>query len=589
MLLLAALLACSDGTDDPVTLVEVPTGATGDTAPGEGFAIVDRAVEGSLQDDAFGTFKRGRGCTVSDLDLDGDLDLVLANPADASYVALNDGGRFSPGPILDGSELIWSVSAADYDGDGDEDLFLAVGGLEGIGHDRLLRNDVVPDGVLSFTDVTAEAGVSGPLPEMEGYDDPVTVASLGGTWVDYDGDADLDLWVDTTPWPKFWEPNIPQGTVVGRNQLWANDGAGHFTDVAVDVGLGNQASSRYSSWIDIDGDGDLDLFENNKDTRFNVLYRNDGGTFVDITEDFGLEGADLRYPLETFATAAGDANHDGWDDLLLFVRGIATEGPFLEGHVLWLNAQGRGFVDVTGPSNLNDPFYDGFRDHLSNGVMGATFRDLDGDGLLDVFAGNGGPGAGYPNMVAHAVRLESMDLGPEAGVLDVPVFEDWSPLFQFEAEQDPSTDAVYPSYPYRTHAGCVADLSGDGAVELYVMNGGMSWVGGDAVKEPNRWFEVVQSPAPGFVHVSLVGDGVTVPPTPVGSRIELVLEDADGSQRSVWDTLRTSTGFAAQHGTRRTLGSGQAVRVVALRIHWSDGTTTERTDVALGDSVVVER
>jgi len=588
VVLLLSLLACSDGTDDPVTLVEVPTGTTADTAA-LGLGIVDLAVGSGMQDDAFGTFKRGRGCAVSDLDLDGDLDLVLANPADATYVALNGGGRFTPGPILDGSALIWAVSAADYDGDGDEDLFLAVGGLEGIGHDRLLRNEVVPSGSLSFTDVTEEAGVSGPLPEQEGYDEPVGVASLGGTWLDFDGDADLDLWVDTTPWPRFWSDDIPEGTVVGRNQLWQNDGAGHFTDVAVAVGLGNQASSRYSSWLDIDNDGDLDLFENNKDTRFNVLWRNDGGIFVDVTADWALEGADLRYPLETFATAAGDANQDGWDDLLLFVRGIATEGPFLEGHVLWLNAEGRGFVDVTAVSNLNDPFYDGFRDHLSNGVMGATFQDLDGDGLLDVFAGNGGPGAGYPNMVAHAARLEPMDLGPDAGVLDVPVFEDWSPLFQFEAEQDPTTAAVYPAYPYRTHAGCVADLSGDGAVELMVMNGGMSWVGGDAVKEPNRWFQVQQSPAPGFVHVSLVGDGVRVPPTPVGSRIELVLEDADGSQRSVWDTLRTSTGFAAQHGTRRTLGTGRAVAVVALRVHWTDGTVDERSDVAFGDAVVVTR
>jgi len=582
-----ALLACTDADDGgPLSLVEQPTADT--AASSLGPTVVDRALEAGLQDDAFGTFKRGRGCAVSDVDLDGDLDVILANPADPSYIALNDGGRFAPGPILDPSALIWSVAAADYDGDGDEDLFLAVGGLEGVGADRLLRNEIVPTGALVFTDVTDEAGVSGPLPEHEGYDDPVGVASLGGTWVDFDGDADLDLYVDTTPWPRFWQDEIPEGTVVGRNLLWRNNGDGTFTDVAVEVGLGGQASSRYSSWLDIDHDGDLDLFENNKDTRYNVLWRNDGGHFVDVTEAWALEGGDLRYPLETFATAAGDANQDGWDDLLLFVRGQAVEGPYLEGHVLWLNARGEGFVDVTGVSNLNDPFYDGFRDHLSNGVMGATFRDLDGDGLLDVFAGNGGPGSGYPNMVAHATHLEPMELGPEAGVLDVPVFEDWSSRFQFEAERDPSTTAVYPAYPYRTHAGCVADLSGDGQVELMVMNGGMSWVGGDAVKEPNRWFQVEQSPTPGHVKVELRGDGVRVPYTPVGSRIELVLEEADGSTRSQWDTLRTVSGFAAQHGTQRTLGTGTA-KVVALRVHWTDGAVSERTDVAVGDAVVVTR
>ena len=182
-----------------------------------------------------------------------------------------------------------------------------------------------------------------------------------------------------------------------------------------------------------------------------------------------------------------------------------------------------------------------------------------------------------------------MDLGPTVGRMPVPVFEDWSPKFHFEAEQSPDALAAYPTYPYRTHAGCVADLDGDGRVELLVMNGGMSWVGGESVKEPNRWFQVRTSPAPGFVHVTLVGDGQRVPYTPVGSKIELVVETPEGGLRSVWDTLRTTTGFAAQHGARRTLGTGDAVAVHALRVHWTDGTVTEVLEGALGASLVIER
>jgi hypothetical protein len=586
MILLLAGLACTPDDGEPIVLVHtaVDTGAATPTVE-----VVDKAMGTGLQDDAFGTFKRGRGCTVSDLDLDGDLDLVLSNPADATYVLLNDGrGGFTPGPILDASELIWAASAADMDGDGDEDLFLAVGGLEGLGFDRLLRNDRVETGFLTFTDVTAAAGVAGPVGRSEGYEEPIGVASLGGAWVDFDGDADLDIYVDTTPWPVLWVEDIPEDTVIGRNLLWQNNGDGTFTEVAEAMGLSLQGSSRYSSWLDIDNDGDLDLFENNKDSRPNVLWRNDGGMFTQVTAEWALDGGDLGYPLETFASAAGDVNHDGWEDLLLFVRGLSTEGPYQIGHTLLLNAQGRGFVDATAASNINDPFYSGYRDHLSNGVMGASWRDLDGDGLLDLFAGNGGPGSGFPNMIAHATGLVPVDLGPEAGTLDVPLYEDWSGRFQFPAAEDPGTAAAYPQYPYRTHAGCVADLDGDGQTELLEMNGGMSWVGGDAVKEPNRWFHVVQSVPPGSVQVELVGDGVNVPATPIGTRIEVVLLE-DGVERTQWDTLRSSTGFAAQHGTRVHVGTGQASAVVRVTAHWADGTVTSEEAPALQSRITLRR
>ena len=596
------LAACTSGgrvviepssSTRPTAATDTDTG-TRPTVPA-GYAVDDRAVAAGLQDDAFGGFKRGRGCTVSDLDLDGDPDLVLVNPADTTYVMLNDGqGGFSAGPVLDEEGLPWAAAAADLDGDGDEDLFLAYGGLEGFGHDRLLRNDLVETGSLAFTDITDTAGVAGPLAIDPRFVDegPLPVSSLGGTFVDFDGDADLDLYVDTTPWPEFWDDEIPEGTVVGRNLLWRNDGDDgtgvRFTEVAGASGLDHQASSRYSSWLDIDHDGDLDLFENNMRTRPNKLWRNDGGTFVDVTASWALDGGDLAYPLETFASTAVDANLDGWDDLVLFVRGFATEGPYLDGHVLLLNAEGRGFVDATVASNLNDPFVSGFRDHLSNGVMGATMRDISGEGIPDLFAGNGGPGAGWSNMFAVATELRAVSLGDEAGTLDVPIYDDWTPTIDWPAEEDPTSEGQYPPFPYRTHGACVADLSGDGHAELYVTNGGMSWVGGDAVKEPNRWFHVVPPVAPRWVRLALRGDGVRVPATPVGARVEVALVGGSGPRR-VTDTLRTQTGFSAQHGTSLHLHLGDAEAIDQVTVWWPDGHVQRLDGLALDREHVVSR
>lgn len=573
--LLVGLLGC--GADDPPVALSPPTAVVDTSSGGVGeLSVVDRASAPVVQDDAFGSFKRGRGCTVSDLDLDGDLDLVLANPADTSYVLLNDGsGGFAAGPVLASEELVWAVSAADLDGDGDEDLFLAVGGLEGLGYDRLLRNDLVETGRLGFTDVTASAGLAGPAAFDPRIDGPVPVASLGGHWVDVDGDADLDLYVDTTPWPFLAADEVPEQSVIGRNLLWRNDGL-VFTEVAAELGLQGQQSSRYSSWLDIDHDGDLDLLENNMNQR-NVLWRNDGGRFTDVTAAWSLGGGDLGYPLESFASAAADVNLDGWDDLVLFVRGYATEGPYQLGHTLLLNAAGQGFVDATEAANLNDPFYSGFRDHLNDGVMGSTLRDLTGEGIPDLFGGNGGPGAGYPNMLAVATELQPVDFGAPVGVLPVPVYTDASALIQFPAEELSGSQGAYPDYPYRTHAGCAADLSGDGVVELYVMNGGMSWVGGDAVQEPNRWFEVQSDLPRRWLEVALQGDGEQVPFSPFGARLEARIRDADGGERVVTGALQSLSGFAAQHGTVVHLGLGDAASIEELVVTWPDGAQTRHT------------
>ncbi len=573
--------------------VELPTTeATGDTAPPgpAGVTVHDVAAESGFQDFVLGNhFKRGRGCAVADLDRDGRPDLVLANPSDETYVLLNRSTpgelHFEPGPVLSQDGVIWTISAADIDGDRDLDLFLAVGGIEDRGLDRLLRNEWAETGELTFTDIGESAGVTGP-PSIPDPANPADLSSLAGSWVDFDGDADLDLHVDTSPWPKFWLPPKAD-TRDGAVLLYRNDGSGGFTEVAAQVGLTRQISSRFSSWLDFDGDGDLDLYENAMGPWKSALFRNDAGQFTDVTSGAALDGGDLSMPPETFVSTAADFNNDGWEDLLLFVRGFPTGGPYRLGHTLLLNAGGAGFVDATEVSDLNNPFLAGLRDHGALGVMGASARDINGDGLPDVFAGNGGPDGGYINGLYVTTGLVSHDFDGIA-TLDVPTFENWNALIDSPAPEDPGTEGPYPPYPYRSHAACIADLDGDGGVELAVMNGGMKWVGGEIVREPNRLFRFDIDPAPRWLKVELLGDGVQVPWTPVGSRIAVTA--ARGTDTwVVRDTLRTTEGFAAQHGTVRWLGLANAERIESLEVTWPDGTVTTRTDVDLDSLVVLER
>jgi enediyne biosynthesis protein E4 len=535
-----------------------------------------------------GTFKRGRGCTVGDFDLDGDEDLLLSHPADPTFFLLNESSpgdlRFAPGPVLYNDATVWNFAAADLEGDGDLDLFANFGGLEAQLFDSLLINQAAETGELTFVDATAGSGLEGPLDELGRL---MPTASLEGQWLDYDLDGDLDLWVDTSHYPDFFAN--PVAEVNGRSQLYRNDG-GVWTEIAEEVGLGTYGSARFSSWLDLDLDGDLDLHHNINKQDQSDTWRNDDGTFTLLEAGFGILGADARFPINSFVSATADFNQDGWEDLVKFARGYPTEGPHRLGHTLFLNARGEGFVDATELSNLNDPFLDGtlYRDHETNGVMGATVRDVNGDGIPEVFLGNGGPTGGYPRGLSVSVGLMSHDFGGEVGELSVPVFETMSHLIDVAAEEDPASGLTYPPYPYRGHAICVSDFDGDGLQDVYYMNGGMQYVAGDAAREPNQLFRFEVEPRPRWISVRLHGDGAGVPFTPVGSRIGVTVDN--GERRwTVWDRLRTIEGFSAQHGEWRWFGLSDAQRVVNVRVEWTDGTVTIDDDVKLDTKVDVYR
>lgn len=560
------------------------------TACGGRFPIAgdaaDVAADATLQDwHHGGQLQKGRGCTVADFDGDGRPDLALANPADVSHILLNRSEvgewRFEPGPVLSDTLELWALAAADIDGDGDIDMFGAAGGLEAERQDRLWRNERIETGTLAFTEIGQQAGLR--------TDETLPTASLAAQWIDFDGDGDLDIWVDSTPWPRIAaEPDASE--LEGRNQLWRNEGDGTFRDVAGEVGFDASASSRFSSWLDIDGDGDFDLYENRMRLPLSVLWRNDGGTFVDVTAEASLDGGDVAMPPETFVSTTADFNNDGWDDLLLFVRGWPTDGPSLLGHTMLLNVAGRGFVDVTSTTQINAPFLSGLRDHQGSGtgVMGATARDINGDGTPDLFFGNGGPLAGGGNALYFSVGMQTLDLGPEVGVVDVPVYENRTELIDTPALPAPDAPEDWPPFPYRTHAACVADFDGDGAVEMYVSNGGVSWGGGDAAREPNRLF--VFRPDPDYRHLNVVlrGDGQNVPWTPVGTRIAVEVAEGDQS-RIVRDTLRTIEGFSAQHGLTRWMGLGAANSIVRVEIAWPDGHVDTLSDVTMDTTIEVLR
>jgi hypothetical protein len=232
---------------------------------------------------------------------------------------------------------------ADYDGDGDPDLFVGFDGQP----NRLYRND---GGV--FTDVAPAAGIADPRP------------TRAAAWGDFDGDGDPDLMLGFTP---------AKGESVVT--LYRNT-AGTFTDTTTDVGLLVPAGAvRQPAWIDYDGDGDLDLFIAFRD-RANALYRNDAGKFTDVAASLGLD--DGR---RTVGAVWFDFDEDGDLDVAVANMDGDANGLFRN--------DGAAFTDVAAMAGVAA----GGRPLTlaAHGTVRLCAADVDGDGRFDLFAANYGP------------------------------------------------------------------------------------------------------------------------------------------------------------------------------------------------------
>ena len=195
------------------------------------------------------------GALLADLDGDGDQDLAVALQG-AITIAENDGsGRFDMRTVVPVSDNTMSLSAADFDGDADLDLYvcaykrntLSQEGGEGI---------ILPSGPGLFLYYDANNGAANSLLRNDGdwqfsdctkevgVDRNNTRMSYAAAWEDYDEDGDPDLYVAND---------------FGRNNLYRNDG-GTFTEVAAEANAEDSASGMSVSWADYDRDGAMDLY-----------------------------------------------------------------------------------------------------------------------------------------------------------------------------------------------------------------------------------------------------------------------------------------------------------------------------------------
>ena len=536
LVLILSTVACNDVDCDGPELVLKADGNCyaldeGDVSGVTTAWLVDDAVDAGIQD----RFRRNRGTAAADFDGDGLVDFYLANPNDPASLFLNDGnGSFVEAEAVPTTGNDAAVAAADYDNDGDPDIWVACGGWGDACPDALYRNDGIDEatGQLVLTDVSEAAGLS--AESRQGF---------GVAWGDYDGDGWLDAFISNK---RDWSA----GTASPHNQLYRNNGDGTFTEDAEAVGVAGAGDSHTASWIDVEPDGDLDLFVPNLFGK-NTLYLNQGdGRFSEAGP------SDLDAPYQSFGSAAADVNNDGLVDLIVTANSGSEWAPEDRGDepMVFFNSGGGDFVGMGLAELLGADM------PIQMRVMGFAIGDLNMDGVTDFFFGNGEPFLGGVNRLLVSAEGDDGQIA----------YIDETAQIDKEAPRDGGSEP-YRSYPYRTHGSVIVDVEGDFDHDLFVGNGGMNLI--PDKEEPNRLFLSNRSESANAIALSLVGrrsnrDGV-------GALITVRGRDAARAPITRW--VSRSSGFNSSLPREQLLGLGTRAGPYDVEIIWPSGAVQSLT------------
>jgi hypothetical protein len=497
----------------------------------------------------------GGGVAAFDFDADGDADLLFVDsgrwphhpagkPAPPLALYRNDsvaGGALHFTDVTQAAGLAggfgepfygMGVAVADYDGDGDRDVFLT-----GLGKNRLLRNDGG-----RFEDVTKAAGVGGAAQAW----------STGAAFFDFDRDGDLDLFVcNYVRWSKEIDFKLDfRLTGVGRAfgppqnyegsfpYLYRNEGNGRFADVSADSGVQvtnpatklPMAKSLAAAPVDVDSDGWMDLLVGN-DTVRKFLFHNRGGkpgpSFEEAGESFGL--AYDRNGNATGAMGVDSAHHRNDRNLAFAIGNFANEMTSFyvaqDDPAFFVDeAIGEG---IGAPSRLMLTF-------------GLFFFDADLDGRLDLLQANG-------HIEEEIAKVDPSQAYRQPGQLF------WNAGSGFQLLPDARVGDLARKIVGRGAA--YADFDGDGDLDVV-----LTQIGGPPLVLRND-----QATGHHWLRVRL--DGKAPNRDAVGAWVEL--RAGQVSQRR---QVMPTRSYLSQVEPVVTFGLGAADKVDALEVTWPDGT-----------------
>ncbi len=467
------------------------------------------------------------GIAAFDADADGWIDIYFTNGADAASrqkqgerhwnrLYRNLGGlRFSDiteQAGVAGHGYSMGVAAADYDNDGDSDLFVA-----GVRANILFRNN----GGGTFTDVSVESGISS------------ANWSVAAGWFDYDRDGLLDLFVvnylDWDPEAERFCGDRDRGLRIYcspayfeglPNTLYRNVGDGSFEDVSLQSGIARHIGKGMSvAFGDFDLDGWVDAFVAN-DTEADFLFRNVGdGTFEEMGLLAGVGLASDGTPISSMGVDFRDYDNDGLPDIHVTALNRQTFPLFRNG--------GDGlFEDATALSGLHALT-------ISRSGWANAFVDFDNDGLRDLFVATS-----HVNDLAEDFENASY-LQPNA------VFRNAG-----EGSFEDVSDSAASFRPAAHRGAAFADFDADGRVDVVV----------SAIGSPAELWRNESAAINRWVAVRLIG----------------TVSNADGLGAVVRAAdqvtmANSAVGYASSSLTPLHFGLGREPKLSEIRVTWPDG------------------
>jgi tetratricopeptide (TPR) repeat protein len=464
------------------------------------------------------TFSMAGGVIVDDFENNGRLDILTSSMdmcQPLRYFHNNGDGTFTDrardaglAKQLGGLNIIQT----DYNNDGCLDFLVLRGGWEFPLRPSLMKNNC--DG--TFTDVTVASGIGEPL-----------VASQTAVWADINNDGQLDLFL---------------GNESGGNELFLNKGDGTFENISHSAGIDKPGLTKGVVAADYDNDGYVDFYVTNYLGENRLYHNNHDNTFTDVAAQAGVLGTG-----SSFAAWFFDYDNCGWPDL--FVNSYFTSVdesmrtylglPHNAGTLKLYKNRGDGtFRDVTVETGLDKVFM----------PMGANFGDIDNDGFLDIYLGNGNPS--YVSLLPH-VLLRNHEGKYFADV----------------------TASSGTGELHKGHGVAFADIERRGYEDIVTETGG-------AVPGDRHAMRLFANTGDGNDWINLKLVGVKSNRPAIGARIKLTVANEGKTTRFIYRTVGSGGSFGASPFEQH-IGLGKSGRILKMDIFWpSSGTRQVFTDLA---------